>query len=111
MGQKQKICIASVLVLMGTFEQILTYMGFSLGIFPILVVLGVFKLRRSGTGSYRMPGYPLVPIVYVLFGFTILILAFLQSSLISAIALGTTAMGIPAYFIFKRRNQENETTP
>ncbi len=104
-------CIASVLVLMGTFEQILTYMGFSLGIFPILVVLGVFKLRRSGTGSYRMPGYPLVPIVYVLFGFTILILAFLQSSLISAIALGTTAMGIPAYFIFKRRNQENETTP
>jgi APA family basic amino acid/polyamine antiporter len=50
--------IASVLVLMGTFEQILTYMGFSLGIFPILVVLGVFKLRRLGkaaTGCRDIP--------------------------------------------------------
>jgi amino acid transporter len=103
--------VASVLVLLGTFEQILTYMGFSLGIFPILVVLGVFKLRRLGTGSYRMPGYPLVPIVYVIFGITILILAFLQSPLISAIALGTTALGIPAYFVFKQRYKENETTP
>jgi len=103
--------IASVLVLMGTFEQILTYMGFSLGIFPILVVLGVFKLRRLGTGSYRMPGYPLAPIVYVIFGITILVLAFMQSPLISAIALGTTALGIPAYFIFKQRYSDHENTP
>jgi APA family basic amino acid/polyamine antiporter len=99
-----------VLVLLGTFEQILTYMGFSLGIFPILVVLGVFKLWRLGPGSYRMPGYPLAPIVYVLFGITILILAFMQSPLMASIALGTTALGIPAFFIFKRRNKEYETT-
>ena len=103
--------IASVLVLMGTFEQILTYMGFSLGIFPILVVLGVFKLRRLGIGSYRMPGYPLAPIVYVIFGIAILVLAFMQSPLISAIALGTTALGIPAYFIFKQRYSDHENTP
>jgi APA family basic amino acid/polyamine antiporter len=102
--------IASVLVLMGTFEQILTYMGFSLGIFPILVVLGVFKLRRLGKGGYRMPGYPLAPLVYVLFGITILFLAFLQSPMISAIALGTTALGIPAYFVFKKRYGEDETS-
>jgi APA family basic amino acid/polyamine antiporter len=95
--------IASLLVLMGTFEQILTYMGFSLGIFPILVVFGVFKLRRTNLGSYRMPGYPIAPFVYIIFGLGILTLAFLQSPLISGIALGTTAMGIPAYFIFKKR--------
>jgi APA family basic amino acid/polyamine antiporter len=96
---------------MGTFEQILTYMGFSLGIFPILVVLGVFKLRRLKIGSYRMPGYPLAPIVYVIFGIAILVLAFMQSPLISAIALGTTALGIPAYFIFKQRYSDHENTP
>jgi len=95
--------IASLLVMMGTFEQILTYMGFSLGIFPILVVFGVFKLRRANVGSYRMPGYPIAPFVYIIFGLGILTLAFLQSPLISGIALGTTAMGIPAYFIFKKR--------
>jgi APA family basic amino acid/polyamine antiporter len=102
--------IACVLVLMGTFEQVLTYMGFSLGIFPILVVLGVFKLRRSGIGSYRMPGFPVAPIVYVLFGIGILVLAFMQSPRISAIALGTTALGIPAYFIFKLRYSDHENT-
>ncbi|UCD23254.1 MAG: amino acid permease, partial [Gemmatimonadota bacterium] len=38
--------IAAVMVLSGTFDQILTYMGFCLGIFPILAVLGVFKLSE-----------------------------------------------------------------
>ena len=97
--------IASVLVLMGSFEQILTYMGFSLGIFPILVVMGVFKLRRSGASPHRMPGYPLVPLVYIAFGIGILVLAFLERPLVSSIALGTTALGIPVYFIFKSFDQ------
>jgi APA family basic amino acid/polyamine antiporter len=102
--------IASLLVLMGTFEQILTYMGFSLGIFPILVVFGVFKLRRSNLGSYRMPGFPIAPFVYIIFGLSILTLAFLESPLISSIALGTTAMGIPAYFAFKKRYKNHATS-
>lgn len=97
--------IASLLVLMGTFEQVLTYMGFSLGIFPILVVLGVFKLRKTGASPYRMPGFPFVPLVYVAFGAAILILAFMQSPKISLIALGTTAIGVPAYFVFKKRSE------
>jgi APA family basic amino acid/polyamine antiporter len=102
--------IASVLVLLGTFDQILTYMGFSLGIFPILVVLGVFKLRRSGTGSYRMPGFPLAPIVYIIFGLGILVLAFLESPVISSIALGTTALGVPAFLLFRRKREQHENT-
>ncbi|MFC1557709.1 hypothetical protein ACFL5L_06970 [candidate division KSB1 bacterium] len=39
--------IAIVVVLSGSFDQILTYMGFSLGIFPILAVIGVIKLRLT----------------------------------------------------------------
>jgi APA family basic amino acid/polyamine antiporter len=72
--------------------------------------MGVFKLRRSGMGSYRMPGFPVAPIVYVLFGITILVLAFMQSPLMSSIALVTTALGIPAYFIFKKRYMDHENT-
>ncbi len=94
---------ASALVLLGTFDQILTYMGFSLGIFPILVVVGLFKLRRSGASPYRMPGYPLVPLVYIGFGIGILVLAFQERPLVSSIALATTALGIPVYSIFKSR--------
>ena len=40
--------LAIIMVLSGTFDQILTYMGFALGIFPLLAVAGVFKLRAEG---------------------------------------------------------------
>ncbi len=100
--------IAAILVLLGTFEQVLTYMGFSLGIFPILVVLGVFKLRRQGASPYKMPGFPVVPIIYILAGIAILLLAFMESPVISSIALGMTVLGIPAYLIFKKRNKDHE---
>ena len=48
--------IAVILVLSGTFEQVLTYMGFALGIFPILTVAGVFRLRKQNPTAVRLPG-------------------------------------------------------
>jgi len=94
--------IAIVIVLSGSLEKILTYMGFSLGIFPILAVIGVFKLRRLKKSEYKMPGFPVIPIVYILAGVSILTLGFLESPVPSLIAILTVAAGIPAYFIFKR---------
>jgi APA family basic amino acid/polyamine antiporter len=97
--------IAGVMVLFGTFDQLLTYMGFSLGIFPLLAVLGVFKLRREGRTVVKMPGYPVAPALYLLFGTLILVLAFLQRPLESSIALGTVAIGVPVYFFFRRQSR------
>ena len=94
--------IAAVMVLSGTFDQILTYMGFCLGIFPIVAVLGVMKLRRSGTGAYRMPLYPAPPLVFAMASVLMLILAFFQRPVESTIALATVGVGVPFYFIFKR---------
>ncbi len=95
--------IAAVLVLFGTFDQLLTYMGFSLGIFPILAVIGVFKLRRTGRSVVKMPGYPVVPAAYILAGVTILVLSFLERPKESSIAIATVLMGIPIYLIFKKK--------
>jgi APA family basic amino acid/polyamine antiporter len=94
--------IASAMVLFGTFEQLLTYMGFSLGIFPLLAVLGVFKLRRTGRSAVKLPGYPAASAVYILIGATILVLAFLERPVESLVAVATALAGIPIYFFFKR---------
>ena len=94
--------IALVMVLFGTFDQLLTYMGFSLGIFPLLAVLGVFKLRRTGRSAVKLPGYPVASAVYILVGVTILVLAFLERPVESLIAVATALAGIPVYFFFKR---------
>jgi len=95
--------IAAVLVMFGTLRQLLTYMGFSLGIFPILAVIGVFKLRRSGRSVIKLPGYPVASAVYVLAGVTILVLSFLQQPKVSSIAIATVLIGIPIYLVFKKK--------
>jgi APA family basic amino acid/polyamine antiporter len=99
--------IAALLVMFGTFDQILTYMGFSLGLFPILSVLGVFKLRREGISTYRMPGFPVIPLVYALAGSAILVLGFFERPVESSIALGMALVGVPFFFIFKSRGQRS----
>ncbi len=99
--------IAIIMVISGTFDQILTYMGFSLGIFPILAVIGVFKLRKTGKSSYVMPLYPAVPIVFVLASVSILILAYLERPVESSIALLTVMTGIPIYSIFNRKKHKS----
>jgi APA family basic amino acid/polyamine antiporter len=96
--------IAIVLTLSGTFEQVLTYMGFALGIFPILTVLGVIKLRRNQPTALRLAGFPFTQIIYVSAGILILVLSFLERPIESSIASFTVIAGIPAYYIFKRTN-------
>lgn len=96
--------IAAVMVLFGTFDQLLTYMGFSLGIFPILAVIGVFKLRRSNRSVTRLPGYPVAPLIYIFIGVVILFLSFFERPVESSIAIGTVLVGIPVYLYFKKKS-------
>lgn len=95
--------IAIVLVLSGTFEQILAYMGFSLGIFPILAVLGVFKLRMTGQTKLKLPGYPLAPVFFILVNVGILVLAYFERPWESTIAILTALSGIPVFYWFKKK--------
>lgn len=86
--------IAAVIVISGTFEHILTYMGFSLGIFPILAVVGVFKLRKQRPENLRLLGFPLAQIVYLTAGVGILALGLLQSPGPSGVAILTVLAGL-----------------
>ena len=94
--------ISLVLVLSGTFEQVLTYMGFALGIFPLLAVFGIWRLRKNNPGAVRIKGFPVTQLVYMTAGVLILILSFLERPMESSIALLTVFVGIPFYFIFKK---------
>lgn len=96
--------IAVILALSGTFEQVLTYMGFALGIFPILTIIGVWRLRKTNPEAVRFKGFPVTQIIYIVTGMLILILSFLERPTESSIAILTVVIGIPAYFIFKKRS-------
>jgi APA family basic amino acid/polyamine antiporter len=49
-----------------------------------------------------MPGFPVVPLVYVLTGGAILVLGFIERPAESSIALGMALIGIPFFFVFRR---------
>ncbi|HET6558535.1 MAG TPA: amino acid permease [Prolixibacteraceae bacterium] len=97
--------IAVVMVLSGTFDQILTYMGFSLGLFPLLAVAGVFKLRAEGKNKKMMPGFPIHLLIYLFFGILILVLSYLERPVESSIALFTALAGIPFFYYFKKQRK------
>jgi len=100
--------IAVILVLSGTFEQVLTYMGFALGIFPVLSVVGIWKLRKTHPEALRIKGFPIPQITYITAGVMILVLSFMESPLESSIAILTVIVGIPAYYLFKRSSARDK---
>ncbi len=99
--------IAAVMVMSGSFDQILTYMGFCLGIFPIFAVIGVFKLNSTSSRSSRIPLYPLTPLVFASVSLSILVLAYLERPVESSIAILTVALGVPVYVIFNRARRKH----
>jgi len=99
--------IAAMMVLIGTFDQLLTYLGFALGLFPILAVLGVFKLRRQGMAR-KLSGFPLTPIFFILTSSLMLVFSFLERPYESLVAMVTVLIGIPLYFlVFRRKENAN----
>jgi APA family basic amino acid/polyamine antiporter len=95
--------ISSMMVLSGTFEQILTVMGFALGIFPLFAVAGVLRLKSSGTTWKKSSWYPWAPILYLASGTCILLLSFFHRPAESSLAILSVLAGVPVYAYFKRR--------
>lgn len=99
--------ISIVILLSGTFDQILTYMGFSLGIFPVLVVFGLIRMRSQGLINQKLPGYPISAFIYIAAGLGMMILSFMERPKETGVALLTVAVGIPAYFLFGKYMKKN----
>jgi APA family basic amino acid/polyamine antiporter len=97
--------IAAALVLIGSFEQLMIYLGFALGIFPWLAVFGLFIARRRRIGeesAVRVWGYPIVPIFFLASTLFLMVIAYINRPFESSAAILTILAGIPCYFIWIR---------
>lgn len=95
---------ASLLVLSGSYGQLLDYIMFVVMIFYILTTIGLMKLRRQETerpvNQYRVALYPILPILYIgLAGLFTLSLLIYKPEL-SLRGLVIVVIGIPIYFLF-----------
>lgn len=95
--------LASVLVLLGTFNQIVTYFIFVTVLFVGLTVASLFVLRRrAGLPAYRTPGFPVTPIVFLLFVVVLLVLLAGHDPLQAALGVAIVALGVPVYLVVFR---------
>ncbi len=97
--------LASLLVLSGTFEEIISYFFFIVLVFIGLAVFGLFVLRRKGTPSlvYSTPGYPFTPILFLLLLLVMLFLLGVGQPKQSFLGAGVVALGVPVYYLLFRR--------
>ena len=101
---------AAVLTMLGTFNELLTYVVFTGWIFYGLAGASIFVYRKrtpAGFPSYRVPGYPVTPLLFILAAGAVVIntlVAKLQESpLRTGMALGVIGLGVPAYYIWSSR--------
>lgn len=105
---------AAVLALSGTFEKLLAYVVFGGWLFYGLAAGCVFVYRRrlEAEGNtvaslpYRVPGYPVTPILFILSAVAIIANNIYADARGSAIGLGIIAIGLPAYWVWRRRARE-----
>ena len=96
---------AVLLVLLGTFEQLFTFVIFAGWIFYALTALGVIVLRHTRPElprSYRVSGYPYVPVAFVLAAVVFILNTIFARPLEAGIGCGIVALGVPAYVLWKR---------
>jgi APA family basic amino acid/polyamine antiporter len=88
--------LALVFVMTGSFEGVLSYAGFTLNLFALLTVAGVFVLRFTEPDlprPYRVTGYPFTPAVFILMNAVILVFVLDSRPLAAAAGLLTVLAG------------------
>ena len=98
--------VSSIILLSGRYDELAT-----LVIFPSWILYGmtaaaviVLRIKRPEMPRpYRVPGYPLVPIFFVLVAVALLYSTLLNSPRESGIGLVLIIAGLPFYFFWKRR--------
>lgn len=93
---------SSVLFILGTFDllsDMVTLLEFLC--FAVLAA-GLIKLKMNKILEAKIPGYPWVPILFILFVLAVSVNTFLTQPILSLAGFGLVATGIPFYLYYKK---------
>ena len=97
----------SVLCISGSYGQILDYVIFSVLVFYILTITGLFVLRVKRPAAprpYRAIGYPVLPAIYILMAVFIDIVLLRYKPQYTWPGLIIVLLGIPVYIVWSKRS-------
>ncbi|MBS1783949.1 MAG: amino acid permease [Acidobacteria bacterium] len=98
---------ACLLTLTGTFEQLVDFTEFAQLLFVVATIFAVILLRRKRPElerPYKVWGYPLVPLIYVLGSGSILVLLLRFKPSFTWPGLLLALIGVPVYYWRRRKN-------
>lgn len=102
---------AVLLCLSGTYGNLLDYVIFAVLIFFTLTILAIFVLRVKRPDlprPYKTFGYPVIPAIYILTTFAIMVILLIYKPNYTFPGLGIVLLGIPVFYLWRKFNKSPE---
>lgn len=106
-------CLTVIFIVTASFESVLVFSGFILGINSLFTVAGIFKLRRTqgqvDKANYQTWGYPVTPLIYI--AITLWTITFIAANrpIEAGIGFGMVVVGLLMYFLTTRFQIEDSS--
>lgn len=101
-----QITVALMLLWIPTFKDLLAYIGFTLGIGTALTVLGLVKLKMKIHPELKVPGWPIVPILFLIMVLWVTLFSIWRQPLPSLYGLLTLVVGWVAWWVHRGRGSK-----
>lgn len=109
--------IGCIYAISGQFNLLTDLAVFSSWTFYTLTFIGVMKLRKDrpdAVRTYKVPLYPVVPIIAVVSGVYVIVnqlfMSGLQSTVLSVGSIIIMLVGLPVYTVVKKKKDQKKTT-
>ncbi len=102
---------ASVLCLSGKYGDLLDFIIFTVLLFYILTIAGIFKLRKTQPDlprPYKAFGYPVLPAIYIALAASICLVLLKYKPTYTWPGLIIVLAGIPVYYILEARSKKTK---
>ncbi len=97
-----QVGLAVLVVWAFALRELLSYIGFTLGLSAAATVGGLILLRRREGGErVPIPGYPWIPLLFMLSTLIISLFMAVREPVEAGIGLVTVAMGLPIYWLMR----------
>ncbi len=97
--------LALLLLWTATFDGLLTYIGFTLGLSAAATVLGLVRLRFRAGPEFRVPGWPWVPALFLLSVLGTTGFSIARRPYESLLGLATIGIGLIAWLLSRLRKR------
>jgi APA family basic amino acid/polyamine antiporter len=95
------------------YNDLLDYVVFSVLLFYVLTIVGIFVLRAKRPDAerpYRAVGYPVVPLLYIVAALSIMFVLLLYRTQTAWPGLVIVLLGVPVYWLWSRQSTQVSRT-